>query len=191
MARQSLRDRLLESGVQTLHFRGFGASSVRDITAAAGVPLGTFTNHFASKEHFALAVLDRYFERLGPRTEATLANEALSPVARLEAYFDVIEEAFANADWRYGCLIPNLALELSEHSAMVRERLLEVLAEQRGQFAAALASAGQRLGDGPADAVDTAGVLQAAWHGTLLQMKVERGAEPLRRFRRVLAHLLG
>jgi TetR/AcrR family transcriptional regulator, transcriptional repressor for nem operon len=34
---------------------------VRDICAAAGVPQGSFTNHFRSKEAFAEEVLNRYF----------------------------------------------------------------------------------------------------------------------------------
>jgi TetR/AcrR family transcriptional regulator, transcriptional repressor for nem operon len=34
--------------------RGFGGASVRDIVEAAGVPQGSFTNHFASKKRFAL-----------------------------------------------------------------------------------------------------------------------------------------
>jgi len=37
---------------------------VRDICAAAGAPQGSFTNHFPSKEAFAVEVLDQYFEYL-------------------------------------------------------------------------------------------------------------------------------
>ena len=42
---------------------GYQGASVRDICAAAGVPQGSFTNHFRSKEAFAEAVLNRYFAR--------------------------------------------------------------------------------------------------------------------------------
>lgn len=192
MARQSLREQLLESGVQTLHRVGFGAASVRDITQAAGVPLGTFTNHFASKEQFAVAVLERYSDRLVARTDATLRNPELEPRRRLDAYFDVIEDAFRAADWRFGCLIPNMALELSEHSEPLRELLLTTLAEQRGLFAEALSETEFASGSSnPQETLDRAGVIQAAWHGTLMQMKVERNAEPIRRFRRVLDLLAG
>ncbi|MBV8797878.1 MAG: hypothetical protein JO136_23310, partial [Hyphomicrobiales bacterium] len=39
-------------------------------------------------------------------------------------------------------------------------------------------------------AADLGGFLLAAWHGTLLRMKVERTASALDRFRRMLATLL-
>jgi TetR/AcrR family transcriptional regulator, transcriptional repressor for nem operon len=39
-------------------------------------------------------------------------------------------------------------------------------------------------------AADIGGFLLAAWHGTLLRMKVERNASALDRFQRMLAPLL-
>jgi TetR/AcrR family transcriptional repressor of nem operon len=35
---------------------GYNGTSVRDIVAAAGVPQGSFTNHFRTKEAFAAAL---------------------------------------------------------------------------------------------------------------------------------------
>lgn len=56
MSRPSNKEKLLTDGLRLVHERGFGASSVRDITQAAGVPQGSFTNHFASKEAFGLEI---------------------------------------------------------------------------------------------------------------------------------------
>ncbi|MCA6277931.1 MAG: TetR/AcrR family transcriptional regulator, partial [Phenylobacterium sp.] len=50
MSSPSNREQLIETGVETLMCRGFSNASVRDIASAAGVPLGSFTNHFRSKE---------------------------------------------------------------------------------------------------------------------------------------------
>ena len=49
MPKPSHREKLLHVGMQVVHERGFGGASVRDIVQAAGVPQGSFTNHFASK----------------------------------------------------------------------------------------------------------------------------------------------
>src|SRR5882672_1420 len=54
MARESHKQKLLTEGLRVVHERGYGGASVRDIVAAAGVPHGSFTNHFASKEAFGL-----------------------------------------------------------------------------------------------------------------------------------------
>ena len=90
MGRPSLREKIIESGVQTLHERGFAGAGVREITADAGVPQGCFTNHFRSKEAFAAAILDRYHERTQAIMDKTLRDEIRPAVERLRAYFDAI-----------------------------------------------------------------------------------------------------
>lgn len=187
MGRPSLREQIIESGVVTVHQRGFTTSGVREITGAAGVPQGSFTNHFRSKEAFGVAVLDRYFQRLQSLAEATLRDPARSPLDRLHAYFDAATGYLADAGWRHGCLLPNMGLEVPEHSEVLRERLVQVFAAWTQPFADAVRAAqlaGQVRGD--LDPDDAADVLLAAWHGAMLRMKVDRSPAPLERFRRVL-----
>lgn len=79
MARPSHKGKLLSEGLRLVHERGFGASSVRDIVQAAGVPQGSFTNHFASKEAFGLEIIEiieRYHEMTSAAVGATLIQAA-------------------------------------------------------------------------------------------------------------------
>ena len=62
MARPSLREKLASSAVDTLHAKGFHGCSIQDITDAAGVPKGSFFNHFESKEALAIDALGRYLQ---------------------------------------------------------------------------------------------------------------------------------
>jgi AcrR family transcriptional regulator len=71
MARPSHREKLLHVGMQVVHARGFAGASVRDIVQAAGVPQGSFTNHFASKEAFGLEVIDLFGHVRGLREITT------------------------------------------------------------------------------------------------------------------------
>ncbi len=48
-----VRERLLEAGVRIFSKSGFNGCSVQDITECAGVPKGSFYNHFDSKEAWA------------------------------------------------------------------------------------------------------------------------------------------
>ena len=59
MPRPSNREKILSEGLRVVHERGYAGASVRDIVHAAGVPQGSFTNHFATKEAFGLEILDR------------------------------------------------------------------------------------------------------------------------------------
>ena len=181
------RDALLEAGLRIVHARGLAATGVRDIATAARVPQGSFTNHFRSKEAFGVLVLDRYAERIDAIMCETLGDESIAPAERLRAYFDRIAASAAEAQWRRGCMVPDLAGEIAFHDDALRERLVAVLAQQSAQFekVVRLLRPGDEQG-----AADLGGFLLAAWHGTLLRMKVERNASALDRFRRMLATLL-
>jgi TetR/AcrR family transcriptional repressor of nem operon len=50
MPKPSHRNKRLTEGLKVLLARGYFGASVRDIVKAAGVPQGSFTNHFSSKE---------------------------------------------------------------------------------------------------------------------------------------------
>ncbi len=186
MGRASLREKILEAGVAVVHERGFAQSGIREITGAAGAPQGSFTNHFASKEAFGLAVLDRYVGRTQALMDATLRDTGRPPLDRLRAYFDAVAGLLEGAGWRYGCLVGNMGLEASEHSEALRERLSRAFAELQEPFAAALGAAqaaGDIRTDVPADAL--AGLLLSAWYGAMLRMKVDRSPVALGLFRQV------
>ncbi|WP_316232107.1 TetR/AcrR family transcriptional regulator [Bradyrhizobium sp. SZCCHNR1051] len=181
------REALLEAAVGIVHARGFGATAVRDIATAAGVPHGSFTNHFRSKEVFEILVLDRYAERLDAIMRETLDDERLAPAERLRSYFDRISAAAAGAEWRRGCIVPDLAAEIAAHGDALRARLCTVLAEQSARFETVARLLRQSDEEG---AADLGAFLLAAWHGTLLRMKVERNSTAVDRFRRMLESFL-
>src|SRR6195952_1502681 len=84
----SNRDKILTAGLQVVLERGFGGASVRDIVQAAGVPQGSFTNHFASKEAFGLEIIDLYFANALDSMRETLRNDDMPPLQRLRLYID-------------------------------------------------------------------------------------------------------
>ena len=60
MTRHNVREQIVDAGLKTLLEKGFNACGVRDITDAAGVPTGSFYNHFASKEALGAEIVGRY-----------------------------------------------------------------------------------------------------------------------------------
>ena len=62
MARQSMRDEIVAAALEQFHIRGYHGAGVKDITDAAGVPKGSFYNHFDSKEALAVVALQQYGE---------------------------------------------------------------------------------------------------------------------------------
>jgi TetR/AcrR family transcriptional regulator, transcriptional repressor for nem operon len=131
MGKISNRDRILTDGLQVVLERGYVGASVRDIVEAAGVPQGSFTNHFASKEAFSLEILDRYFAHSRVVMADTLRNEALLPLKRIRAYIDASIAAIKNHGTKNGCLVGNFAAEASDHSEIIRKRVADIYAEVR------------------------------------------------------------
>jgi len=187
MARPSLREKIVESGVRTLHERGFGGAGIREITGEAGVPQGCFTNHFRSKEAFGVAVIQRYHAHTQAIMDRTLRDSARPPVERIRAYFDAISEWLQSVNWRYGCLVGNMSLEVAEQSDVLRDCLVEVCASLSRSFAEAV-RAGQASGDIRSDleADDVATFLLASWQGAMMRMKVDRSPQSIEQFKRVL-----
>src|ERR1700757_3187172 len=107
MPKPSHREKILTEGLRVVHERGYGGASVRDIVEAAGVPQGSFTHHFASKEAFFLEVLDLYFRDARATIERTLRNDSLPPLKRLRAYVDAQIEYLNEIGLQNGCLVGN------------------------------------------------------------------------------------
>ena len=187
MPKPSHRDRILEAGLKVMFRKGYGGAGVRDIVAEASAPQGSFTNHFRSKEEFAREVLDLYFADLKRLVAEALGNRDLSPRDRLRRYFDLITDRLVEAEFGRGCLIGDFSLEAAPQSEMLRTRLAEIFAEWRAPFAACIAE-GQAAGEIAATfaPADLAEFLLSSWEGAILRMKVERNAEPLERFKRVV-----
>jgi TetR/AcrR family transcriptional repressor of nem operon len=187
MGRHSLRDQILRAGLPVLFRSGYHAASVRDICTAAGAPQGSFTNHFRSKEAFAVEVLDRYFDYLKELVAAALTDETLTPRQRLKRYLDVITDKLERDRWMIGCLIGDFSLQVSSHSKVLRKRLDSIFREWRTLFASCIAAA-QSAGevDSHFDATELAEFLLASWEGAILRMKVERSSAALERFKTIV-----
>jgi TetR/AcrR family transcriptional regulator, transcriptional repressor for nem operon len=185
--RPSKKDQIIDGGMVAVRHNGLAGSSIRDITTAAAVPLGSFSNHFVSKEAFGVAVIDRYFADLRVVISDTLDDATRPPLVRLRAYFDAISERLAARRWHDGCLIGNTSLDSTERSEAIRAHLSEVFAEWHEPFARCLAAA-EAAGDVvlPLPPTEFADFLMASWQGAILRMKVERSAAALERFKIVV-----
>ncbi len=187
MARTSNREKILTEGLRVVHERGYANASVRDIVQAAGVPQGSFTNHFASKEAFGLEIIDLYSaagRALGART---LLNETLPPLQRLRAWLQAGRESMAACSMRNGCLLGNFAADACEQSGAIRQRVLAAFGELEGNVAACLRAA---VVAGEVDAAlecdDVAGFVVASLQGANLLGKVTGEPASLDRFERIL-----
>ena len=60
----SVREQIVQAGIEDPVEKGFNGVGVQEITDTAGVPKGSFYNHFESKEALGAEIVERY----GPTT---------------------------------------------------------------------------------------------------------------------------
>jgi TetR/AcrR family transcriptional repressor of nem operon len=188
MAKQSNRDKLLLHGLRVVRERGFWGASVRDIVQAAGVPQGSFTNHFVSKEAFCLEVLELFVESVQAVVARTLKNDAFDPLVRVYRYIEATVAAIAEGGIGSGCLIGNSSIEGTERSDAIRQRLIEIHEDIEHAIAACFTAA-VTAGAMPASTVpdSLAGFVFGSLEGAIMQAKVRRSVGPLERFKDVMA----
>jgi TetR/AcrR family transcriptional repressor of nem operon len=167
--------------------RGYVGASVRDIVEAAGVPQGSFTNHFVSKEAFSLEILERYFANSRIVIGETLRNDAVAPLKRLRAYVDASIAAVKSHEVKNGCLVGNFAAEASDHSEIIRRRISDIYAELREAIAYCLKAA-VKVGELPKNFKinDIADFIVTGLQGAWLVSKVERDLAIAENFKKTL-----
>jgi TetR/AcrR family transcriptional regulator, transcriptional repressor for nem operon len=189
MPRPSVRSQLLESGLEQFHSRGYHNCSVDDITRAAGVPKGSFYNHFPSKDALAVEALREYQARSAWRTPGDLDRP---PLERLRNRFVELRDALAARDYTRGCLIGNMGTELADLNPAVRAEVRSSL-DRRSAVAADLLREAQQAGDvGPDHDPELLGsFLIDVWEGVILRAKVDKSAQPFDRFFAMFDRLVG
>ncbi|MYM84614.1 TetR family transcriptional regulator [Duganella sp. FT50W] len=185
MAKANVKEQILTTSVQLLHSKGFNATSVQDITDAAGVPKGSFYNHFASKEALGLEVVQRYIDGVG-QVAAVLEDRTLRPTQRLQQFYDRMIASNTANDYHFGCMLGNFSTELSNQIPAMRTAMRDAFGGSTNLLAAVIAE-GQQDGSIGADApaTDLAGFLNDAWQGAVVRAKAEQSRAPLERFVRV------
>src|ERR1700733_14004696 len=69
---------LLDAAMELFAEQGFGATSIPDICARAGLTKGAFYSNFANKDALFLALLDRTWERRAEWIRRAMASSDLS-----------------------------------------------------------------------------------------------------------------
>jgi TetR/AcrR family transcriptional repressor of nem operon len=175
----SSKERLLHEATRLVQERGFGATSVNDLLAAASLKKGSLYFHFASKRELGLSVLERARAQFAEFRRAALSGE--TPEARLHHFFDAVLSVHRQSGFVGGCLWGNTALEMSDMDEEYSRFVAEVFDEWIAQIEAVIA-AGQTEGQFRAGvpACDMARHVVSAIEGGIMQSRLRKSEEPLR-----------
>jgi TetR/AcrR family transcriptional repressor of nem operon len=178
-ATHETKQRLIGVGLGLMLERGYNAMGLQDLLRETGVPKGSFYHHFASKEDFALQVVDAYMADVHALLEATLSDPGRPPLARVRGFFEGVRESYASQGY-LGCFLGALGQELSGASEVFRDKIEGCVSAIAGRLAVCLEEARTR-GDLPptTNPAHMANVLVDAWEGAAFRTRLVRNGQPL------------
>lgn len=184
---QDTREKILDAGAELIHKKGYNHTGIQQILNAAGVPKGSFYFYFKSKEDFGLQLIDHFAHIFQQMAGPLLQDQSLSPLQKIEAFFELYSDFFSRNGYERGCPIGNLAQELGDLSEPLREKLEGATQALIGVFITLLRSAKEQ-GELSRDLniEDTAQFIVSSWHGALVHMKVLKNGRPLLNHRNVV-----
>ncbi len=174
-ARHDTRDRILDAGAELILGRGFSAVGLAEILGRAQVPKGSFYYYFDSKEHFGVALLERYFQEYDAGVVSLFNDTRMTARERLLRYFTAWIDLHERSACEVTCLAVKLSGEVSDLSEPMRKVLSAGMTRMVERIAAAVVAG---VADGSlapvADPRELAEGLYAMWMGGALLAKVHR-----------------
>ncbi|TIO74692.1 MAG: TetR/AcrR family transcriptional regulator [Mesorhizobium sp.] len=177
---EGMRRRVLDVAEEAFQARGYHASSLGDLMAAAGVTGGALHHHFPTKKALALAVIE---ERVAAAVEETwIAPVRAASSARegVRAVFEAVAAELERQGYVRGCPLNNLAHELSLADADFRVALADVFAGWRRAIADKVRADQQAGGEGGTDPDRFAALAVAVYSGAMSMAKTAQDAGVLR-----------
>ncbi|KAB0459351.1 TetR family transcriptional regulator [Agrobacterium radiobacter] len=186
--RPTTKERLVNAGADRFRELGYSACSVQEIVDQAGVPKGSFYNHFKTKEAFAVEVVANY---VASTRRDILKDSGATPLNRIAHHFRHLLESHEKAQHNRGCLIVNLTAETSDSIPLLRETLNASLTDWIDLLSETIRE-GQTGGEIKSDLEPAkfARFLIDAYEGAVLRMKVSNANNPLENFYSIAMSLL-
>ncbi|MBN1615195.1 MAG: TetR family transcriptional regulator C-terminal domain-containing protein [Deltaproteobacteria bacterium] len=181
------KSRILKAGARIVYLKGFYDTGLAEILKAAKVPKGSFYFYFKNKEDFGLQLIDYFADYLRAIAADLFRDERFSHVERIRRFFRFQAESFRKGNFKGGCPIGNLSLEMGDRNAKFRERLDRIFADMKRDLTDVFMQA-QQLGEIPEsiDVEDVAPFIIGSWEGALMQMKVSQSTVPHEIFDRMV-----
>jgi TetR/AcrR family transcriptional repressor of nem operon len=120
-AQHESRTRLLDAALNVFRAKGYTATRVEDICAAAGLTKGSFFHHFKTKDELAIAAAGRWTEVTGALFRDADYHKPADPVDRVLGYIEFRKQLLRGPVAEYTCLLGTLIQEVYDTNPPIRE----------------------------------------------------------------------
>jgi len=121
MHKHSAKDKILEAALAVIRTKGYAATTVDDLCAAAGVTKGAFFHHFKSKEDLAVAAADHWSEMTGNLFAQAPYHRHADPLDRVIGYIDFRKSLLTGELPEFTCLVGTMVQETYDSNPAIRD----------------------------------------------------------------------
>src|SRR5690606_16764925 len=114
------RERLLAVAMRLFWEKGYNSTSVADILRESDTNSGSLYHFFATKQDLLIGVLEQYRDGIEPMLLLPSWQGVDDPIARVFALLAGYRRLLIESEFRLGCPIGNVALEIAEPDPAVR-----------------------------------------------------------------------
>jgi len=177
IGRASARDKILDAALSLIRARGYAATSVDELCAAAGVTKGAFFHHFASKEELAVAAADHWSRATSQAFAAAPYQRHTDPLDRVLGYLDFRISLLKRTVLEFTCLAGTMVQETYESNPSIRDACAQAICDHAAKVEADIRAAIAKYGiDPPWTAASLALHMQAVLQGAFILAKAKGSA---------------
>lgn len=177
-AKPSARNKILGSALAVIRTRGYAATSVDDLCAAAGVTKGAFFHHFKSKEDLAVAAADFWSETTGAMFASAPYHAHRDPLDRVLGYIDFRKAILVGEVPEFTCLAGTMVQETYASSPAIRDACARAIITHAERIEADITAAIAQRRLAPSwTAKSLALHMQAVLQGAFILAKAHGGAQ--------------
>lgn len=172
------KTKILDATLRLIRTKGYAATTIDDVCAAAGLTKGSFFHHFANKEELALAAAE-HFARFATNVFANAPYRAhADPLDRLLGYID-FRIAIVRGDLpEWTCFLGTMVQEIYDSHPAIRAACERHIGEHAADVAKDIAAAKRRhLPRAGWSAESLALHTQAVIQGAFVLAKAQRGPD--------------
>ncbi|WP_433425660.1 TetR/AcrR family transcriptional regulator [Microtetraspora malaysiensis] len=169
------RERIVVGAADLIRRRGLAGSTVRDLAAHSGAPLGSTYHYFPRGKQQLAAEAVRF---AGDMVTRVLERELeVGPAAGLRAFLALWRQTVIDSDFTAGC--PVLAVAVEEPPDDTAREAITAAAEVFTAWEGLLSASLRDRGAAPEQAVRLAALIVAAVEGGVAMCRAKRDIQPL------------
>lgn len=140
------KSKLLEAALSVIRTKGYSATSVDELCAAAGVTKGAFFHHFKSKDELAVAAADHWSQTTSALFVDAPYHKHKDPLDRVLGYLDFRKALLRGSVPEFTCLVGTMVQEVYETNPDIRRACNASISNHAATLEADIAEAKKKYG---------------------------------------------